>query len=121
MECRIVSLDIRGAFDSVWWNRLLQHLWSVGMRGKAYCLLCSYLCDRTLFVVAHGDTSSQRPFTAGVLQDGIWSLNLYIGHISVQVLHCDLFQYADDSTLIKVIPLKSDRTAAADEMSAVEN
>ena len=30
MECRIVSLDIRGAFDSVWWNGLLQHLWSVG-------------------------------------------------------------------------------------------
>ena len=124
MECRIVSLDIRGAFDSVWWNGLLQHLWSVGMRGKAYCLLCSYLCDRTLFVVAHGDTSSQRPFRAGVLQGGICSpilFNLYIGHISVQVLNCDLFQYADDSTLIKVIPLKSDRTAAADEMSAVEN
>ena len=52
-ECRIVSLDIRGAFDSVWWNGLLQHLWSVGMRGKAYCLLCSYLCDKSLFVVAH--------------------------------------------------------------------
>ena len=25
-ECRIVSLDIRGAFDSVWWDGLLQHL-----------------------------------------------------------------------------------------------
>ena len=87
------------------------------MRGKAYCLLCLYLCDRTLFVVAHGDISSQRPFTAGVPQGGIWSpilFNLYIRHISIQVLHCDLFQYADDSTLIKVIPLKD----AADEMSA---
>ena len=49
-ECRIVSLDIRGAFDSVWWGGLLQHLWSVGLRGKAYYLLCSYLCDRDLFV-----------------------------------------------------------------------
>ena len=42
-ECRIMSLDIRGAFDSVWWDGLLQHLWSVGLRGKAYCLLQSYL------------------------------------------------------------------------------
>ena len=25
-ECRIVSLDIHGAFDSVWWDGLLQHL-----------------------------------------------------------------------------------------------
>ena len=33
MECRIVSLDIRGVFDSVWWDGLLQHLWSVGLRG----------------------------------------------------------------------------------------
>ena len=88
---------------------------------KAYCLLCSYLCDRTLFVVAHGDTSSQQPFTASVPQGGIWSpilLNLYIRHISAQVLHCDLFQYAGDSTLIKVIPSKDNRTVAADEMSA---
>ena len=29
-----------------------------------------------------------------------------------------MFQYADDSTLIKVIPLKDDRIAAGDEMSA---
>ena len=42
-------------------------------RGKGYCLLHSYLCDRSLYVVAHGDTSSQRPFTAGVPQGGIWS------------------------------------------------
>ena len=70
-ECQIVFLDIRGAFNSVWWGGLLQHLWSVGLRGKAYCLLHSYLCDRSLFVVAHGDTSCQKPFTAGVPQGGI--------------------------------------------------
>ena len=45
-----MSQDIHGAFDSAWWNELLQHLWSLGMMGKI--LLCSYLCDRTL-LVAH--------------------------------------------------------------------
>ena len=34
-ECRIVSLDIHGAFDSVWWSGLLCHLKSIGLRGKA--------------------------------------------------------------------------------------
>ena len=33
------------------------------MRGKAHCLLHSYLCDRSLFVVARGDSSrSQQEF-----------------------------------------------------------
>ena len=120
-ECRIVSLDIRGAFDSVWWGGLLQHLKSVGLRGKAYCLLSSYLCDRYLFVVAHGDTSSLQPFTAGVPQGGIWSpilFNLYIRDLPTQILHCALLQYADDSTLIKVVPSKEDRITVADEMNA---
>ena len=112
-ECHIMSLDIRGAFDSVWWDGLLQHLWSVGLRGKAYCLLQSYLCDRSLFVVAYGHTSFQLSFTAGVPQGGIWSpllFNLYICHLSDQVLHCNLFQYADNSSLMKIIPSKDDRT-----------
>ena len=93
----------------------------MGLRGKAYYLLHSYLCDRSLFVVAHGDTSSQQPFTAGVPQGGIWSpilFNLYIRYLPTQILHCALLQYADDSTLIKVVPSKDDRVIAADEMSA---
>ena len=88
MDCHIVSLNIHGAFDSAWSKGLLQHLQSVGMRGKAYNLMCSYLSDRTLFVVAHSDTSSKRPYTAGVPQGGIWSpilFNLYIRHISAQI------------------------------------
>jgi len=81
------------------------------MRAKAYDLMCSYLSDRTLFVVAHGDTS---PFTAGIPQGGIWSpilFNLYIRHLSAQINYCDLFTYADDTTLVEMIPAKNDRTA----------
>ena len=93
------------------------------MRGKAYCFLQSYLCDRRLFVVACGHTSSQLPFTAGVPQGRIRSpllFNLYIHHLPDQILHYDLFQYryADDSSLMKVIPSKDDRTAAAGELNA---
>ena len=89
--------------------------------GKDFYLLQSYLCNRRLFVGSCEHTSSQLPFTAGVPQGGIWSpllFNLYIRHLSDQVLHCDLFQYADDSSLMKVIPSKDNRTIVADELNA---
>ena len=35
-ELRIVSLDLRGAFERVWWRGLLAHLWNIGLRGRAY-------------------------------------------------------------------------------------
>ena len=109
------------AFDSVWWAGLLKHLWSVDLRNKAYDLLCSCLCNRRLFVVANGDSSSQQNFTAGVPQSGVWSsilFNLYIVHLTTQVLNYDLFEYADDSSLVKVIKRKEDQIAAAEEIIA---
>ena len=44
--------------------------------------------------------------------------NLYIRHLPNPILHCDLFQYADDSSLLKVISSNDDRTAVADELNA---
>jgi len=85
--------------------------------SKVYNLMCSYLSES---VVAHGDTSSRRLFTTGVPLGGIWSpllFNLYTHHLSAQILHCDLFAYADDTTLIKVIPTKDDGAAAAIEIN----
>ena len=35
-ECRIVSLDIKGAFDKICWSGLLIHLWSIGVCQKAF-------------------------------------------------------------------------------------
>ena len=55
-----MSLDICGAFGSVLCDGLLQHLWSVGLKGN--------LCDKSLFFVARGDTSCQKPFTAKFLK-----------------------------------------------------
>ena len=70
-------------------------------------LMCSYLIDRTLFVVTHGDTS-KRPFTAGVPRGGIWSpilFNMYMHHLSAQILRSDLFTYVDGTTLVLMVQL----------------
>ena len=33
-----MAFDIRGAFDRVWWRGLLAHLYSIGIKGKAFAL-----------------------------------------------------------------------------------
>ena len=55
-EARLVALDIKGAFDSVWWKDLLAHLWSVGFRGKAFQLFESYLSNRYIRDVTPSDS-----------------------------------------------------------------
>jgi len=68
-----------------------------------------------------GNTFSCREFTAGVPQGGVWSpilFNLYIHLLGNQVLCCDLFQYADDVSLMKVVRTKEEWIKAAEEMNA---
>ena len=95
-ELRIVSLDIKGAFDKIWWDGLLHHLWIIGVHQKAFSLLKSYLSDRYLFVVANGKESSLYPVMTGVPQGGVWSLhliNLYVRHLPSQFRSCLLVSY----------------------------
>lgn len=75
-EVLVVSLDVKGAFDKVWWKGLLVHLRSIGVRGRAYRLLENYLCDRSLAVVARGDISGSRSIGSGVPQGAVWSPKL---------------------------------------------
>ena len=36
-ECQVVSLDIKGAFNHIWWDGLLHHIFScIGVCGKAF-------------------------------------------------------------------------------------
>ena len=76
-EARLVALDIKGAFDSVWWRGLLAHLWSIGFRNKAFTLFESYLSNRYIRVVAPLDSSHLCRVTTGVPQGAIWSPSLF--------------------------------------------
>ena len=44
-EARLVTLDIKGAFDSVWWKGILAHLWSIDFHDKTFRLFESYLSN----------------------------------------------------------------------------
>ena len=41
----MVALDIKGAFDHVRWDGLLEHLQSIGCCGKVFRLFQSYLSN----------------------------------------------------------------------------
>ena len=120
-ELHIVSLDIKGAFDKIWWDELLHHLWIIGIRRKAFSLLGSYLFNCYLFIVANGKEPSLYPVMTGVPQGGVWSpllFNLYVSHHTSQLESCLLVSYADDSTLLKIIPTKDSRLNAAAKINA---
>ena len=66
----LVSLDVDGAFDKVWWARLKRRLQAKGMRKKALKMLHSYLKNRLLQVVLNGDISKVKEIFSSVPQGG---------------------------------------------------
>jgi hypothetical protein len=78
----LVSLDVKGAFDRVWWARLKARLNAKGLCRKALKLLHSYLWKRFIQVVNNGQRSSEKEIFSGVPQGAIWSPDLWDFDIS---------------------------------------
>jgi len=117
---RLVALDIKGAFDHVRWDGLLEHLRSIGCRGRMFRLFQSYLSDRYIRVVTSSDSSDLYRISAGVPQGAIWSpllFNLYIRLLPSVIKHSLVVGYADDHTLLTTIPTKNNRGVAADHLN----
>jgi hypothetical protein len=106
-EILVVSLDVKGAFDRVWWARLKNRLAARGMSGRALHLIKDYLHERHIQVVAGGKASSKKEIYSGVPQGAKWSPKLWNFDISEMptVLGEEAipFNYADDSGLVYVI------------------
>ena len=64
-EAQLVALDIKGAFNSVWWKGLLAHLWSIGFQDKVFRMFVSYLFDQYIRVVTTSGYSDLHSITAG--------------------------------------------------------
>ena len=76
-EARLVALDIKGTFDSVWWRGLLAHLHSIDFCDKVISLFESYLSNRFIQVVTPLESTGLYPVTTGVCQGAIWSPLLF--------------------------------------------
>jgi len=59
-EVYVVALDIKGAFDQVWHNGLLNKLSAKGITGPLLSWLQNYLEGRSIQVVLSGQSSSPK-------------------------------------------------------------
>ena len=96
----LVSLDVKGAFDRVWWSRLKKKFEARGMTGRALELIKDYLFKRFLRVVCQGIASSTKEIFSGVPQGAVWSPNFWDFDIAdlpdAVSAEGDDFCYADD-------------------------
>ena len=94
------------------WNGLLEHLWSIGCRGREFHLFKSYLSDQNIRVVTPLDSSA---VSAGVPRGAVWSpllFNLYIRLLLSIPKYCLVVGSVDDHTLLTTIPHNNGATAA---------
>jgi hypothetical protein len=100
----LISLDVAGAFDRVWWARVKARLKVKGMSRKALKLVYSYLKNRFIQVVVGGDKSEKLEIFSSVPQGGKWSPKLWDFDISEMESYlvsklAMLICYADDCGL----------------------
>ena len=110
LEVRSVFLDISKAFDKVWHEGLLYEINFIGISGKFYKLMESYLSDKFQIVVLNGETSSWTPILAGIPQGSILGSLLFLIYINVipDSLKSNVKLFADDTSIFSIVKNKND-------------
>ena len=85
----------------MWHAGLLHKLTSYGISGQTFGLISSFLSNKRLRVVLKGKSSKEYPVNAGVPQDSILGLTLFLLFINdlPDGVICNIAIYADDTTL----------------------
>lgn len=96
-------MDIEQAFDRVWHLGLLYKAKKI-FPAPVYCLLRSYLEDRTFFVNIAEKNSSIRPIAAGVPQGSVLGPMLYTIYTADMTFppNTTIATFADDTALLAV-------------------
>ena len=105
-EARIVQIDFSAAFD--WVNHLgiLYKLWFVCIRGSVLSILKQFLSNRSHHVMVDSCRSKLVNVVSGVPQGSVLGPLLFLLYTSelFSILENKLIGYADDSTLMAVVP-----------------
>ena len=105
-ESRIVQIDFSAAFDRV--NHLgnLYKLCSVGIGGSVLSILTQFLSNRSQHVMVNGYMSKLVNVVSGVPQGSVLGLLLFFLYTTELFFSLEnkLIGYADDFTLIAVVP-----------------
>ena len=101
-----MQIDFRDAFDRVNHQGILYKLSSVGIGGSVLSVLTKFLFNRSQYVSVDGCRSKLVSVVSGVLQNSVVGPLLFLLYTAelFSILENKLIGYADDSTLIDVVP-----------------
>ena len=117
-EARIVQIDFSAAFDTVNYLGILYKLFSVGIGGSVLSILTLFLSNRSQHVMVDGYRSKLVNVVSGVPQGSVLCQLLFLLYTLelFSYLENKLIGYADNSTLMAVVPSTGVRVAVAESM-----
>ena len=113
-----MQIDFSAAFDGVNQLGILYKLCSVGTGGSVLSILTQFLSNRSQQVMVGGCPSKLVNVVSGVPQGSVLGQLLFLLCASVlfSILENKLIGYADDSTLMAVVPSPGVRVTVAESL-----
>ena len=117
-EARIVQIDFSTAFEKVNHPGILYKLHSLGIGSSGLSILTQFLSNRSQHVMVDGCRSKLVKVVSGVKQGSVLGPLLILLCTSdfFFILENKLISYADDSTLMAVVPSPGVRVAVAESL-----
>ena len=115
----VIYLDFAKAFDKVPHQRLSKKLEAIGIDGKLLKWLGSWLLDRRQRVTLKGSNSKWINVSSGVPQGSVLGPILFLVYINDldKGVESNMYKFADDTKLCRVIQTEEDAKVLKDDIS----